>query len=92
MSTYLNVGVRWAKTGERMPSKKALKDAIELGPDLIEFDGTSPLQSGGEKVWTLADIHQDQNLVLSVVGPDPYTNRRWYAQVRIGAKGKVRVT
>jgi hypothetical protein len=28
---------------------------------------------------------------LSVVGPDPYTDRRWYAQVSRSKDGKVKV-
>lgn len=69
---YINVGQQGATT------KKALKDAIKADPASVRLYGTSPMgpQFEGE---TAADC--PEGVKLSVVGPDPYRKRNWYATI-----------
>lgn len=78
--SYINVGAY--VNGIRPKSKKALKEALKSAPGTVKFVGTSPFTpfSGG-----VSDIPDGAK--LSVVGPNPYTNRRWYATVFVGAFG-----
>ena len=77
-------GVFSAKNGGRLKSKKALREEIAQGYAPLleatswfgnEFDGPVSLAPDG---------------TYSVVGPDPYRDRRWYATVTV-RDGKVTV-
>lgn len=78
---YLNTGAY--VEGERAPSKKALREAVKAHPESVRFDLTSQFDGQGD--WTPEDV--GPGVTLSVVGPDPYTSRRWYASVTRDAKG-----
>jgi hypothetical protein len=93
MSTFINVGAIDSK-GNRVKTKKQLREIVQNAveteqDDLVMFDQTAFMQSGhipGNA--TLADL--PEGVKLSVVGPDPYTTRNWYATVeRKGDKVKV---
>lgn len=76
MADYINVGAKNA-AGDRIPTKKALMEALKKSPAEVVFDPTSMF--GRQQ-----DIRGDEipeNSVLSVVGPDPEKNRRWFASV-----------
>lgn len=87
--SFVNVGAY--VNGVRPASKKALKDAVkalEANQGFVSFDPTAAF---GGRVWikaNLADIGTDK---LSVAGPDPYTNRKWYATVEV-KNGKIVVS
>ena len=74
--------------GYRAPSKKAIKDAIKLGTSdrnarrLLDFYNNVQETSF---FGTEARV-PGENLV---VGPDAYTNRKWYATLTVGADGIV---
>lgn len=94
MSNYVNVGAIDSK-GQRVPTKKALKELVAANLDkpdaeLIMFDQTSMIHSGGlPGNIVLRDLPEGH--ILSVVGPDPYRKRNWYANVeRRGEKVIVR--
>lgn len=75
---YINCGVLDAVTRERITRKKRLKELAASVPAQLLFDPTSIydqqcLIRGGSVL---------PGIILSVCGPDPYTNRRWWAQVR----------
>jgi hypothetical protein len=77
MIGYTNVGAL-DENGKRFQTKKALKEAIAQSKKVI-FDGTSLFDSGR------TFIISDSNLTtLSVVGPDPYNDRKWYATIKNG--------
>lgn len=63
--------------GVHFPTKKALREAIG-GP--VEIEPTSMFGDGTVKLPYSA----------AIVGPDPYTSRKWYAQVEIDAGGILR--
>lgn len=84
--SYINVGA-WTRDGSRPQSKKALKDALKADPTAIRFEGTSMLGPAFE--GTAEEI--PAGATLSVVGPDPFTSRRWYATVTRTANGSVKV-
>jgi hypothetical protein len=83
--SYINVGAR--VNGARPASKKALREALKDNPGSVTFDGTSPF--GEQFSGTVRSIPADAT--LSVVGPDPYTSRKWYASVTRDAAGKITV-
>lgn len=63
--------------GERVKTKKALKEALKADPCVVTFDATSAFESN-------RTIYGDSLPVgdtLVVVGPDPYTSRKWYGNV-----------
>ena len=86
---YINVGALRADTSERFKSKKAMAEAIKEGN--AAFDQTAFPQDGSlPGIIEVSDLKK--GMILSVVGPDPYKSRRWYANVYIGNKsGKVTV-
>jgi hypothetical protein len=67
-------------------TKKALREAVKAGTG-VYFYGTSAM--GPQYEGYVADV--PVGVSLSVVGPDPYTDRRWYAQVSRSKDGKVKV-
>jgi len=59
----------------RFPSKKALREAVAAG-SWVALEATSMF--GNEYDGALEDAPED---TYTVVGPDPYTNRKWYATI-----------
>ena len=53
------------------------------------FDVTSMFHTGPA---TMTPQDLTEGVVLDVVGPDPATNRRFYASVTLSAAGKVRLS
>lgn len=94
---YVNVGALYPN-GQRIPTKTALKTAAAEGN--VAFDQTSAVHYGNLpgiiEPFDLASIARQRKdsepIELSVVGPDPYNNRRWYAGVKIGKHGKLAVS
>ncbi len=86
--SYMNVGAY--VNGTRPATKAAMKRALAEDPASVTFDGTSPM---GPQHDDLSGVNIPEGLTLSVVGPDPFTKRNWYANVKINARtGKVSVT
>lgn len=78
---YVNGGVVGITT------KKALKEAAKADPADVTFYSTSQL--GAVFNGRLTEI--PLGVTLSVVGPDPYTARNWYASITRDASGKITV-
>lgn len=75
-------------TVERYATKKALAAAVAADPDAVIVCDTSAFNNRGYvPVSALAD---DRTAVI--VGPDPYTERRWYARVTRAKSGTVKIT
>jgi len=83
---FVNVGAY--VSSKRPASKKALKEAVKNAPDTVVFDATSMYDTRSS--YSPTDI--PNGTTLSVTGPDPFTNRKWYASVKLNAKGAVTVT
>lgn len=72
--------------GSRPKTKKALKDQIQKinedgDPFSVVIQATSLF--GNEFDGSLAKALRDDNLgPFYIVGPDPYTSRKWYANIR----------
>ena len=77
--TYVNCGAY--VDGERPKTKKALREALN-NHSYVDFDVTTIYRNrGGEIIEATPDgIGTD---TISVVGPDPYASRRWYASVTV---------
>jgi hypothetical protein len=82
--SYINCGARI--NGERARTKKALREALTTDPSSVVFDPTSMFDSQAE----IAGDAIPAGTTLSVVGPDPYARRNWYASVS-SSNGKVSV-
>jgi len=80
---FINVG---AKNGSNdVKTKKELVALVNGDDPWLSFYGTSnftPFNGGLKEI--------DGSTVLSVVGPNPYTSRKWYATVR-RENGKITV-
>ena len=87
MSNYINVGARFSD-GSHVPTKKALRDRMKSDPSAVTFYPTS--RFGSQRDIRGDEIPSDGS-VLSVVGPNPENDRRWYASVEKTARG-VRVS
>ncbi len=83
---FINVGA--SADGRRIKTKKQLKDMLRLAPDCVLFDTTS-LIGKGPGTYTPRTI--PEGVKLSVIGPDPYRERKWYATVSRNADGTVKV-
>lgn len=82
--SYINVGARVA--GNTKPTKKALKDALKSDPTTVTFYTTDAFGPWYSKTFRGDDI--PAGFKLSVVGPDPYRERTWYATVEPNRAGE----
>jgi hypothetical protein len=73
---YINVGA-WVN-GERPRTKAALKRAMKDRPSSVWFDVTSMFHNG-PNMYKGSELPQGDK--LSVCGPDPYSDRAWFATV-----------
>jgi hypothetical protein len=79
--SYINVG---AWINDRLPaSKKAVREAFAADPSSVVFFQTSPMgpqlpggEIRGDELGLL-----DEKTTLSLVGPDPERNRKFYGNV-----------
>lgn len=83
---YINVGVKWAESGERPTYKKELMRAIRTAPETVVFDKTSPLDRS-DLPATFGVDQLVQGMTLSVCGPSPYTKRDWFCSIERRADG-----
>lgn len=87
MSTHSSGTFGVYVAGRHPKTKKALREAIVGGEQDIVFEPTSPFQRPD---WIkVSDIEDGSTGTVYVVGPDPFTDRRWYAQVALSKTGKV---
>lgn len=85
---YINVGAR--VNGERPRTKKALREALATAPDTVTFDQTAMFPGTGYGAMIRPGEIAPGGM-LTVVGPDPYTSRKWYATVTRNRDGKVTI-
>lgn len=87
MSAYFNCGANGP--GGRPATKKALQALLDSSPEEVYFDGTS---FGFDEAKGYRGNEVPPGVILSVVGPDPYNTRRWYATVKRAPDGKIRMS
>ena len=75
--------------GERPKSKKALREAFTNAPESVKFDSTGAPWFGGHYPQIIPALELEEGVTYVVVGPDPYSDRRWYGNVVRGPKGWV---
>lgn len=85
---YINVGAY--VNGERPRTKKALREALASAPNTVRFDQTSNFRTGSYELTNTVDQLRAGD-TFTVVGPDPYTSRKWYASVTRDRDGKVKI-
>lgn len=59
-------------------TKKALREAVATDPESVTFEDTSAFNSRG--TITVSELRPSD----VIVGPDAYTTRNWYANVKNG--------
>jgi hypothetical protein len=84
---YVNVGAQYESDGKDIPTKSALKRAIQENPANVYFYGTSDFTAVSGTVDIL-----EKGVKYSVVGPNPHKNRKWYATVEITQSGAIKVS
>jgi hypothetical protein len=93
MTRWINAGATHS-TGERVKTKAELKRTLKATPSAVVFDTTGNFPNAEEKV-VVSDLgnrphHADE--AWQIVGPDPFTDRKWYATVRTNRLGNLVVT
>lgn len=87
MSTFINVGVY--SDNKRVATKTALKRMVRENPELLRFDQTSAFANHHPLILTIEYLLSlSKQVTFSVVGPDPFSDRKWYANVYVW-RGKV---
>lgn len=84
VSSYVNVGVSNRSDGSDFPTKKALIGALATNPDDVVVYGTS-----GFSPFTGSADNLEIGTKYSVTGPNPYTNRKWYAIMQKTIDGRI---
>jgi hypothetical protein len=87
MTYWINGDAKDA-SGQRFKTKAALKRAVAEDPDSVTLLPTAMFTTQPE-VKASGVVGDD---AWSIAGPNPYTDRRWYATVRRNSKGKVTVS
>lgn len=79
---FQNVG---AKTNSDILTKKSLKALIAQSPETVILYSTDAMGSNYRRTWTADKL--DIGVKYSVVGPNPYKSRKWYATIERTATG-----
>lgn len=82
MTSYVNCGVR----APFHHTKKALREAVAANPAGVEVYCTS--EFGDQFDGFVSNLIETPHLKLSVCGPDPYRDRKWYATIAVHPKTK----
>lgn len=82
---FQNVGARTASNLMDIRTKKALKELIATNPTNVLLYSTDAFGPESLAKWTADKL--DIGTKYSVVGPNPYNSRKWYATVERTATG-----
>ncbi len=80
----MNVGARSISTSANYPSKAALRRALQADPSDVLFYSTSDFTPGA---FRATEVPFGETLY--VVGPDPYTSRKYFATATTRFTGAV---
>lgn len=89
MSNWLNVGARDTSTNADIKTKTDLKGRFTNYPQTVELYVTDAF--GPEAGKSYLGDGLDVGTKYSVVGPNPYKKRSWYATVEKLPNGKITV-
>lgn len=67
--------------GNEFASKKAFREFVRDAGDSVYFEDTSAFNSRGQFVGTDNPLLSSSDVI---VGPNPWRNRKWYANIRNG--------
>lgn len=96
--TIINVGVQfqderyptgWLPYPEWVRTKRALKELAKYEPETLRFLHTAPYRPEGlPRAFTVDEWNaQGPEVILKVVGPNPWLSRKWTATVTTSPKG-----
>lgn len=80
---FQNVGARLGDSD--IPTKKALKELIATNPASVILYSTDAFGPNARLSWSADKL--DTSRKYTVVGPNPYKSRKWYATVTRTATG-----
>lgn len=86
--SFVNVGATYLRGFLDIPTKKALKDAFKTDPANVVLYTTSLFSADTTHNGSELDV----GTKYSVVGPNPYNSRKWYATVEKLPNGTIRVS
>lgn len=87
VTTFVNVGAKLYQDRTDVLTKASLKRLIGENPAYVWFYGTSDFTPFGGNGCELVI-----GVKYQVTGPNPYTNRKWYATVEKLPTGQIKVT
>jgi hypothetical protein len=90
MATWAELHARHVEEDSRktdIRSKAGFKRLIANHPDKVHVRTVSPFN---DPIETTADKLRETD-IYTIVGPNPYTARTWYAQLHVGPNGKLTV-
>jgi hypothetical protein len=76
--------------GSRPTSKKQVKEALAADPSSVRIEATSAF--GNEYDGLASELPATAKLPIMFVGPDPYTRRNFYGQIKRNRAGDLVVT
>jgi len=79
--SYITAGVTMVADGTEFASKKAFKEQLGKEPSEVLFTNTSHGIGPGDAEYRGSEL--DPALAYQVTGPNPYTNRKWFARVEV---------
>jgi hypothetical protein len=89
MTTWINAGAH-APDGSSFKSKAALKRALKAGERVTLYTtGNFPNAEETVRAHDLGNRPNKASEAWSVVGPDPFTDRKWYATVTVNHLGNL---
>lgn len=83
--THIQGGAKVKRRGAPKFTKTLLKERIKSEPDQVELFATSGM---GPQFHGTAD-NLPENTEFLVVGPNPYSQRDWYAKIHKGRGGSL---
>lgn len=88
IAQILQGGIR--HRGDHLDTKAELKELVEDQPHRLEFYCTSQFPPTAGVTFMVSELKEGQ--LLTIVGPDPRHERKWYANIKRTPTGKLRVT
>lgn len=77
--------------GRRFASKKALRELVRVNPGSVLIENLSFMARGSDAYFT-ADSLEAGTGIRTIAGPDPHTNRKWYASIERTKAGVLKVS
>lgn len=86
---WINAGAH-AADGSSFKSKAAMKRAVTAGENVTFYTtGNFPNAEESVRAHDLGNRPHHKDEAWQICGPDPFTNRKWYATVTVNQRGNL---